>query len=30
VLYLLKSALGIDVFADYSFGLWDWFVHLFD
>lgn len=30
VLYLLKSALGIDVFADYSFGVWDWFVHLFD
>lgn len=30
VLYLLKSALGIDIFADYSFGVWDWFVHLFD
>lgn len=24
-LYLLKSALGINVFEDYSLGLWDWF-----
>ncbi|SPJ33589.1 3-phosphoshikimate 1-carboxyvinyltransferase [Kushneria phyllosphaerae] len=25
VLYLLKSALGIDLFSGYSTGLWDWF-----
>ncbi len=25
VLYLLKSALGIDLFADFSLGIWDWF-----
>ncbi|HDY7967005.1 TPA: hypothetical protein RQK66_001570 [Vibrio vulnificus] len=24
-LYLLKSALGIDIFKDYSLGIWDWF-----
>ena len=24
-LYLLKSALGIDIFKNYSFGVWDWF-----
>ncbi|WP_350645806.1 3-phosphoshikimate 1-carboxyvinyltransferase, partial [Pseudoalteromonas sp. G24-MNA-CIBAN-0072] len=23
--YLVKSALGIDVFAGYSFGVWSWF-----
>ncbi|MGL1113135.1 hypothetical protein [Vibrio vulnificus] len=23
--YLLKSALGIDIFKDYSLGIWDWF-----
>lgn len=27
VLYLIKSALGIDIFKDYSFGIWDWFRH---
>ncbi len=25
LLYLLKSALGIDLFADFSLGIWDWF-----
>ncbi|GIU47610.1 hypothetical protein TUM4438_27180 [Shewanella sairae] len=25
LLYLLKSALGIDLFADSSLGIWDWF-----
>ncbi len=25
VLYLLKSAMGIDLFSDFSLGLWDWF-----
>ncbi len=25
VLYLIKSALGIDVFPGFSLGLWDWF-----
>ncbi len=25
LLYLLKSALGIDLFADYSLGIWSWF-----
>lgn len=25
VLYLLKSALGIDLLPNHSFGLWDWF-----
>lgn len=24
-LYLLKSALGINLFDDYSLGIWDWF-----
>ncbi|MCF7499084.1 MULTISPECIES: 3-phosphoshikimate 1-carboxyvinyltransferase [unclassified Pseudoalteromonas] len=24
-LYLAKSALGIDIFSGFSFGLWDWF-----
>ncbi|EGA70261.1 hypothetical protein VISI1226_13556 [Vibrio sinaloensis DSM 21326] len=27
-LYLLKSALGIDIFKNYSFGVWDWFKSL--
>lgn len=30
VLYLLKSALGIDIFAGYSFGVWHWFKGLFN
>lgn len=25
ILYLVKSALGIDLLPNYSFGLWDWF-----
>ena len=25
VLYLIKSALGIDIFKGFSFGVWDWF-----
>ncbi|KXI27231.1 3-phosphoshikimate 1-carboxyvinyltransferase [Paraglaciecola hydrolytica] len=25
VLYLLKSALGIDIFKGFSFGIWTWF-----
>ncbi|MDC8830783.1 3-phosphoshikimate 1-carboxyvinyltransferase [Alteromonas gilva] len=25
VLYLIKSALGINIFKDFSFGIWDWF-----
>ncbi|WP_166424109.1 3-phosphoshikimate 1-carboxyvinyltransferase [Paraglaciecola sp. 20A4] len=25
LLYLLKSAAGIDLLPDYSFGVWDWF-----
>lgn len=25
VLYLIKSALGIDIFENFSFGIWDWF-----
>jgi len=25
ILYLLKSALGINLFPDFSLGLWDWF-----
>lgn len=29
VLYLLKSALGIDIFEGYSFGVWSWFKGLF-
>ncbi len=27
-LYLIKSALGINVFQNYSFGIWDWFQQL--
>ena len=30
VLYLLKSALGIDIFSGYSFGVWSWFKGLFN
>ena len=29
VLYLIKSALGIDIFEGYSFGVWSWFKGLF-
>ena len=29
VLYIIKSALGIDIFKDYSFGVWSWFKSLF-
>ncbi|TMO75852.1 3-phosphoshikimate 1-carboxyvinyltransferase [Pseudoalteromonas sp. S3785] len=29
VAYLVKSALGIDIFSDYSFGVWSWFKELF-
>ncbi len=25
VLYLIKSAMGINIFPNYSFGIWDWF-----
>lgn len=25
VLYLIKSAMGIDIFPDFSFGVWGWF-----
>ncbi|CAM3953210.1 hypothetical protein VA7868_00486 [Vibrio aerogenes CECT 7868] len=28
-LYLIKSALGIDVFKNFSFGIWDWFQSLY-
>ncbi|GGF67628.1 3-phosphoshikimate 1-carboxyvinyltransferase [Alteromonas lipolytica] len=28
VLYLIKSALGIDIFKGYSFGVWKWFKEL--
>jgi hypothetical protein len=28
LLYLLKSALGIDLLDDYSFGIWHWFKSL--
>ncbi len=27
-LYLFKSALGIDIFEHFSFGVWDWFNNL--
>jgi len=30
VLYLLKSALGIDLFSGFSLGIWDWFKELFN
>jgi hypothetical protein len=25
VLYILKSALGVDLIPGFSFGVWDWF-----
>jgi len=28
--YLVKSALGIDIFEGYSFGVWGWFKGLFN
>lgn len=28
-LYLIKSALGIDIFPNYSFGIWTWFKETF-
>ena len=30
VLYLMKSALGINIFNGYSFGVWSWFKGLFN
>jgi len=30
VLYLIKSALGIDIFPGFSFGIWDWFKNLWN
>lgn len=30
VLYLIKSALGIDIFEGYSFGVWSWFKGIFN
>ncbi|MBH0052308.1 3-phosphoshikimate 1-carboxyvinyltransferase [Pseudoalteromonas sp. SWYJZ19] len=29
VIYLIKSSLGIDIFSNYSFGVWSWFKGLF-
>ena len=29
IIYLVKSALGIDIFSNYSFGVWVWFKELF-
>jgi len=29
ILYLIKSALGIDIFPNFSFGIWTWFKGLF-
>jgi hypothetical protein len=29
ILYLIKSAIGINIFSGYSFGVWDWFKGLF-
>lgn len=29
VLYLIKSALGIDLFPNFSLGIWDWFKDTF-
>lgn len=29
VLYIIKSALGIDIFPNYSFGVWAWFKETF-
>lgn len=28
VLYLVKSAMGINLFDDFSLGIWDWFKSL--
>lgn len=30
VLYLLKSAMGINLFKDFSLGLWTWFIKFFE
>ena len=30
ITYLVKSALGIDIFEGYSFGVWSWFQGLFN
>ncbi len=30
ITYLVKSALGIDIFEGYSFGVWSWFKGLFN
>jgi hypothetical protein len=30
ITYLVKSALGIDIFEGYSFGVWGWFKRLFN
>ncbi|CAM4243441.1 3-phosphoshikimate 1-carboxyvinyltransferase [Pseudoalteromonas ostreae] len=30
IIYLLKSALGIDIFEGHSFGIWSWFKGLFN
>ena len=30
ITYLVKSALGIDIFEGYSFGVWGWFKGLFN
>lgn len=29
ILYIFKSAAGVDIFSDYSFGIWAWFKNLF-
>ena len=29
IIYLVKAALGIDIFSNYSFGVWAWFKELF-
>ncbi|MEH6729398.1 MAG: 3-phosphoshikimate 1-carboxyvinyltransferase [Pseudoalteromonas distincta] len=29
IIYLVKSALGVDMFSNYSFGVWAWFKELF-
>ncbi len=29
VLYLIKSAMGIDIFPNFSFGVWSWFKGVF-
>lgn len=29
IIYLVKSALGVDIFSNYSFGVWAWFKELF-